>query len=151
MSLEVNKLNGVNPFEQAGSAAAVPQETKLNSVFGSGYKAADVEGAAQNTGDDGSYFTDAVKNGDVSFKKSFLNLSNSYDFKVGDDETLAKFAQKMGLSPEMVMDNIVGGGSDLNCKAPMGPDGGRYININEKDLAEATGKSPQELREMFTG
>lgn len=148
MSLEINKLNGVNPFEKAGAAKQVQQETKLNSVFGNGAKSSQAQGAAK--GGENNYFSDAINNGDVSFKKSFMNLSNSYNFKVGEDETLAQFSQKMGLSPEMVMDNIVGGGSDLNCKAPMGPDGGRYINVGEKDLASVTGKSPQELREMFS-
>lgn len=148
MSLEINKLNGVNPFEKAGAAKTIQQETKLNSVFGNGAKAGQTAAAGQNS--ENNYFSDALKNGDVAFKKSFMNLSNSYNFKVGEDETLAKFAQKMGLSPEMVMDNIIGGGSDLNCKAPMGPDGGRYINIGEKDLASVTGMTVQELREKFS-
>lgn len=148
MSLEINKLNGVNPFGQTGGVQAAQQETKINSVFTHSNKTSAAEGAAQNG--ENTYFTDAVNNGNVSLKKGFLNIGNSYNFKVGDDETLAKFSQKMGLSPEMVMDNIIGGGSDLNCKAPMGPDGGRYVNVSEKDLAEATGKSPQELRDMFS-
>ena len=148
MSLEINKLNGVNPFGQTGGVQAAQQETKINSVFTHSNKTSAAEGAAQNG--ENTYFTDAVNNGNVSLKKGFLNFGNSYNFKVGDDETLAKFSQKMGLSPEMVMDNIIGGGSDLNCTAPMGPDGGRYVNVSEKDLAEATGKSPQELRDMFS-
>ncbi|MBO8429820.1 hypothetical protein IAC76_00395 [Spirochaetes bacterium] len=148
MSLEINKLNGVNPFEKSGGIQAATQETKINSVFTHANQTSAAEGTAQNG--ENAYFTDAVQNGNVSLKKGFLNFGNSYNFKVGDDETLAKFSQKMGLSPEMVMDNIIGGGSDLNCKAPMGPDGGRYISVSEKDLAEATGKTPQELRDMFS-
>lgn len=148
MSLEINKINGVNPFEKANSTISVQKDTKLNSVFTNGNKASAKTEGIQNG--ENNYFSNAINNGDVSLKKGFFNFGNSYDFKVGDDETLAKFCQKMGLSPEMVMDNIIGGGSDLNCKAPMGPDGNRYVNISEKDLSEVTGKTPQELREMFS-
>lgn len=148
MSLEINKINGVNPFEKAGAAKSIEQQKKLNSVFAGGQKANGVTNDVQ--GGENEYFSNAINNGEVAFKKSFMNLSNSYNFKVGDDETLAKFGQKMGLSPETLMDNIIGGGSDLNCNAPMAPDGSRYINVGEKDLATALGKSPQELREMFT-
>lgn len=147
MSLEVNGVNAVNPFGKKDNVSGDVQETKINSVFGNGYNGSD-GGKAVNEGGN-EYFTNAMKDGNVSYKKSFLNLSNSYNFKVGDNETLNDFCKKMGLSPEMVMDNIIGGGTDLNCKAPMGPDGTRFINISEKDLAEALGKSPQELREMF--
>ncbi|HIS35041.1 TPA: hypothetical protein IAC10_00215 [Candidatus Scatousia excrementigallinarum] len=147
MSLEVNGVNAVNPFGKKDNVSGDVQETKINSVFGNGYNGSN-GGKAVNEGGN-EYFTNAMKDGNVSYKKSFLNLSNSYNFKVGDNETLNDFCKKMGLSPEMVMDNIIGGGTDLNCKAPMGPDGTRFINISEKDLAEALGKSPQELREMF--
>lgn len=147
MSLEVNGVNAVNPFGKKDNVSGNVQETKINSVFGNGYNGSN-GGKAVNEGGN-EYFTNAMKDGNVSYKKSFLNLSNSYNFKVGDNETLNDFCKKMGLSPEMVMDNIIGGGTDLNCKAPMGPDGTRFINISEKDLAEALGKSPQELREMF--
>ena len=147
MSLEVNGVNGINPFGKKDPVSAETQETKLNSVFGNGYNGAN-GGKVVNDGGN-KYFADAMKDGNVSYKKSFLNLSNSYNFKVGDNETLNEFCKKMGLSPEMVMDSIIGGGSDLNCKAPMGPDGTRFVNISEKDLAEALGKTPQELREMF--
>lgn len=147
MSLEVNGVNGVNPFEQKQKVLGGEQSSKINCVW-AGYssgKAGQVDNKAGN-----EYFTNAMQDGNVSYKKSFLNLSNSYNFKVGDNETLNDFCKKMGLSPEMVMDNIIGGGTDLNCKAPMGPDGTRYINIGEKDLAEALGKTPEELRKMFT-
>lgn len=147
MSLEVNGVNGINPFGKKEPVSAEAQETKLNSVFGNGYNGSDGAKVVNDCGN--KYFADAMKDGNVSYKKSFLNLSNSYNFKVGDNETLNEFCKKMGLSPEMVMDNIIGGGSDLNCKAPMGPDGTRFVNISEKDLAEALGKTPQELREMF--
>lgn len=147
MSLEVNGVNAVNPFGKKDNVSGDVQETKINSVFGNGYNGSNVGKAVNEGGNE--YFTNAMKDGNVSYKKSFLNLSNSYNFKVGDNETLNDFCKKMGLSPEMVMDNIIGGGTDLNCKAPMGPDGTRFINISEKDLAEALGKSPQELREMF--
>ena len=105
MSLEINKLNGVNPFEKSGGIQAATQETKINSVFTHANQTSAAEGTAQNG--ENAYFTDAVQNGNVSLKKGFLNFGNSYNFKVGDDETLAKFSQKMGLSPEMVMDNII--------------------------------------------
>lgn len=147
MSLEVNGVNGVNPFEKKENVAGGGQSSKIDCVW-AGYssgKAGQVDNKAGN-----EYFTNAMQDGNVSYKKSFLNLSNSYNFKVGDNETLNDFCKKMGLSPEMVMDNIIGGGTDLNCKAPMGPDGTRYINIGEKDLAEALGKTPEELRKMFT-
>ncbi len=147
MSLEVNGVNAVNPFGKKDNVSGNVQETKINSVFGNGYNGSNGGKAVNEDGNE--YFTNAMKDGNVSYKKSFLNLSNSYNFKVGDNETLNDFCKKMGLSPEMVMDNIIGGGTDLNCKAPMGPDGTRFINISEKDLAEALGKSPQELREMF--
>lgn len=147
MSLEVNGVNAVNPFGKKDNVSGDVQETKINSVFGNGYNGSNVGKAVNEGGNE--YFTNAMKDGNVSYKKSFLNLSNSYNFKVGDNETLNDFCKKMGLSPEMVMDNIIGGGTDFNCKAPMGPDGTRFINISEKDLAEALGKSPQELREMF--
>lgn len=147
MSLEVNGVNAVNPFGKKDNVSGDVQETKINSVFGNGYNGSNGGNAVNEGGNE--YFTNAMKDGNVSYKKSFLNLSNSYNFKVGDNETLNDFCKKMGLSPEMVMDNIIGGGTDLNCKAPMGPDGTRFINISEKDLAEALGKSPQELREMF--
>lgn len=148
MSLEVNGVNGINPFGKKENVSGETQEARLNSVFGSGYRTAD-GGKPVNEGGN-EYFTNAMKDGNVSYKKSFMNLSNSYNFKVGDNETLNDFCRKMGLSPEMVMDNIIGGGTDLNCKAPMGPDGTRYVNIGEKDLAQALGKTPQEIRQMFS-
>lgn len=147
MSSKVDGVNGVNPFGKANGVKGGPQEGTINCVFGDGYHSADAGENAQRG--ENAYFTDALKDGNVSFKKSFLNLSNSYNFKVGDGETLNEFCKKMVLQPEAVMDNIIGGGSDLNCKAPMGPDGSRYINIGEKDLAEALGISVDELREKF--
>ncbi len=148
MSLEVNGVSGVNPFEKKDNVAGGAQEAKINCVFGNGFKSADSANAVNEGGNE--YFANAVNEGNVTYKKSFLNLSNSYNFKVADNETLNDFCKKTGISPEYVMDNIIGGGTDLNCKAPMGPDGNRFININEKDLAEALGKSPKELQEMFS-
>lgn len=147
MALEVNSVNGVNPFGKSDGVTGGPQEARINCVFGDGYHTAETPDAAPRG--ENAYFTDAMKDGNVSFKKSFLNISNSYNFKVGDGETLNDFCKKMGLPPEAVMDNIIGGGSDLNCKAPMGPDGSRYINIGEKDLAQALGVTVDELREKF--
>ena len=148
MSLEVDGVSGVNPFEKRDNVSGGRQEKKLIYVFGNGFKSADSANAANEGGNE--YFANAVNDGNVTYKKTFLNFSNSYNFKVGDDETLNGFCKKTGISPEYVMDNIIGGGTDMNCKAPMGPDGTRYININEKDLAEALGKSPKELQEMFS-
>ena len=147
MSLEVNGVKAVNPFGKKNEVTTEAQQTKINSVFGNGYNAGGADKTAQAGGNE--YFDGAVKDGNATYKKSLFNLSNSINFKVGDGETLNEFCKKMGLPPEAVMDNIIGGGSDLNCKAPMGPDGTRYINVSEKDLAEALGKTPQELREMF--
>lgn len=148
MSFEVNGVSGVNPFEKKDNVSGSAQETKINCVFGNGFKSADSANAVNEGGNE--YFANALNEGNVTYKKSFLGLSNSYNFKVDDNETLNDFCKKTGISPEYVMDNIIGGGTDLNCKAPMGPDGTRYININEKDLAEALGKSPQELKDMFS-
>lgn len=148
MGLEVNGVKAVNPFEKTNQISGETQQTKINSVFGSGHNTQETDKTQPHGNNE--YFTNAMNDGNVSFKKSFLNMNNSINFKVGDDETLAEFCKKTGFSPETIMDNIVGGGGDLNCKAPMGPDGTRFINISENDLATALGKTPQEIRQMFT-
>ena len=145
MGLDINGVNGVNRFEQTKQTSGETTETKLNCVFGDGYHTAEPAQRSEN-----KYFTDSMIDGKVSFNNSFLKINNTINFKVGENETLAQFCKKTGFPPETIMDNIVGGGADLNCKAPMGPDGNRFINISENDLAKALGKSQQEIRKMFT-